>query len=160
VLARERSINFCKLRTRFRSPTCDAVKIRCRKRRTSSSTARQSTACQSRGSSSGPFTTATAADIAACFVAMVSNLPFGSGVIVNVSAQAHPTRVSTLSGPGTRPVSGQLSETTGGGADHTVPGFLSPFGRQAFASRVIPHPPGDWAFLTVGLPDTNLMPGP
>src|SRR5665647_2395891 len=57
VLARERSINFCKLRTRLRSPTCDAVKIRCRKCRTSSSTARQSTACQSRGSSSGPFTT-------------------------------------------------------------------------------------------------------
>src|SRR5664280_2851742 len=70
------------------------------------------------------------------------------------------TRVSTPSGPGTRPVSGQLSETTGGGADHTVPGFLSPFGRQAFASRVIPYPPGDWAFLTVGLPDTHSCPDP
>src|ERR1019366_1599943 len=70
------------------------------------------------------------------------------------------TRVSTPSGPGTHPVSGQLSETTGGGADHTVPGFLSPFGRQAFASRVIPYPPGDWAFLTVGLPDTHSCPDP
>jgi len=140
------------------------VKIRCRKRRMSSSAARQSTACQSRGSSSGPFTTATTA-IVACAppvvcVAMVSNLPFGSGVIVSSSPQAHLTRVSTPSGPGTRPVSGQLSETTGGGADHTVPDFLSPFGRQAFASRVIPYPPGDWAFLTVGLPDTRSCPDP
>ena len=40
--ARERSINFCRLRTRLRSPACDAVKIRCRSRRTSSSTGRQS----------------------------------------------------------------------------------------------------------------------
>src|SRR5664280_2665124 len=95
------------------------VKIRCRKRRTSSSTARQPTACQSRSSSSGPFTTATTAIVAyappVVCVAMVSNLPFGSGVIVSSSPQAHLTRVSTPSGPGTRPVSGQLSETTGGG---------------------------------------------
>ena len=34
VFARERSINFCRLRTLFRSPACDAVKIRCRNRRT------------------------------------------------------------------------------------------------------------------------------
>jgi len=38
VLARDRSINFCKLRTHLRSPTLLAVKIRCRKRRTSSRT--------------------------------------------------------------------------------------------------------------------------
>ena len=38
VFARERSINFCRLRTRLRSPARDAVKIRCRRRRTSSST--------------------------------------------------------------------------------------------------------------------------
>ena len=46
VLARERSINFCRLRTLFRSPACDAVKIRCRRRRTLCSQARQSTASQ------------------------------------------------------------------------------------------------------------------
>jgi len=38
-----------------------------------------------------------------------------------VPTQAHLTRVSTLSGPGTRPVSGQLPETAGEGADHAVP---------------------------------------
>jgi hypothetical protein len=37
------------------------------------------------------------------------------------SPQAHLTRVSTLSGPGNEPVSGQLCETTGGGASHDVP---------------------------------------
>jgi hypothetical protein len=109
VLARDRSINFCKLRTRLRSPTRDAVKIRCLKRRTSSSAARQLMACQSRGSSSGPFTTPSAASIVAGCIAMVSNLPFGSDFVVSVSTQAHLARVSTLSGPGTRPVSGQLS---------------------------------------------------
>jgi hypothetical protein len=35
---------------------------------------------------------------------------------------AHLTRVSALSGPGTRPVSGQLSGTAGGGASHRGPG--------------------------------------
>src|SRR5664279_1288187 len=64
------------------------VQIRCRKRRTSSSAARQPTACQSRSSSSGPFTTATAANIVAGCVAMVSNLPFGSDFVVSVSTQA------------------------------------------------------------------------
>ena len=34
ALLRERSINFCRLRTFFRSPACDAAKIRCRSRRT------------------------------------------------------------------------------------------------------------------------------
>ena len=47
VRLRERSISFCRLRTFFRSPSRDAVKIRCRSRRTSSSTARQSIASQS-----------------------------------------------------------------------------------------------------------------
>jgi len=41
VLDRLRSINFCRLRTCFRSPACDTVKIRCCGPRTSSSTARQ-----------------------------------------------------------------------------------------------------------------------
>jgi hypothetical protein len=61
VFARDRSINFCRLRTFFRSPAFDAVKIRCRSLRTSSSTRRQSMACQSKGASSGPFTTPTVA---------------------------------------------------------------------------------------------------
>ena len=157
VLAREWSINFCKLRTRLRSPSCDAVKIRCRRRRTSPSTARQSIACQPRGSSSGPFTTPTTPGASCCApvvrIVMASNLPFGSGAVVSASAQAHLTRVSTLSGPGTRPVSGQLSgDDRRRGRPH-CPGFPSPFDVPAFASRVIRCPPGDWAFLTVGLSD-------
>src|SRR6266498_1241547 len=56
VLARLRSISFCKLRTFFRSPSRVALKILCRSRRTVSSWARQSMASQSRRASSGPFT--------------------------------------------------------------------------------------------------------
>jgi hypothetical protein len=127
----------------------------CRRRRTVSSAARQSIACQSRDSSSGPFTTPRAlTDIAAGPFVMASNLPFGSGVVVIGSAQAHLTRVSTLSGPGTQPVSGQLSGTTGGGPIITSR-FPAAFRLPAFASRVIRFPPGTSAFLTVGLPDPS-----
>ena len=89
VFARDRSINFCRLRTFFRSPAFDAVKIRCRSRRTSSSTRRQSTACQSKSASSGPFTTT--------FVA-ASNLSSGSGALVIFLLTGSPDRVSALSG--------------------------------------------------------------
>jgi hypothetical protein len=34
--------------------------------------------------------------------------------------------------------------------------FPAAFRPPAFASRAIRCPPGDWAFLTVGLPDTRL----
>jgi hypothetical protein len=61
AFARDRNINLCKLRTLFRSPSLDAVKIRCRKRRTSSSTRSQSTWSQSGRLSSGPVTTTFAA---------------------------------------------------------------------------------------------------
>jgi hypothetical protein len=82
VLARERSINFCRLRTRWESPAFDAVKIRWRKRRTLASQARQSTARQSRVSSSGPFTATLVA---------ASNLSFGSGATSSSSSRAHLT---------------------------------------------------------------------
>jgi hypothetical protein len=68
VFARERSINFCRLRTRLRSPARDAVKIRCRNRRTVASQARQSMSRRSRVASFGPFTTTMVA---------ASNLSFG-----------------------------------------------------------------------------------
>jgi DNA invertase Pin-like site-specific DNA recombinase len=67
---RDRSISFCRLRTLLRSPARDAAKIRCRKPRTFSSAACQSTASHSEGTSSGPFATIVA-----------SNLPIGSGVL-------------------------------------------------------------------------------
>ena len=43
---------------------------------------------------------------------------------------AHLTRVSALSGPGTSPVSGQLSRAASGGASSSCPGFLLPFGHR------------------------------
>src|SRR5258708_817835 len=82
ALARERSISFCRLRTFFRSPACDAAKIRCRRRRTSSSTCRQSTAFQSRRSPSGPFTTLSPSTTkAASSSVAASNLSLGSDVV-------------------------------------------------------------------------------
>jgi hypothetical protein len=96
VFARERSISFCRLRTRLRSPACDAVKIVCRSRCTSSSTARQSIACQSRSivlrsvhhhpTGSPPKGAGGVA---------VSNLSIGSSVVVTFAPQAH----LTLSAP-------------------------------------------------------------
>jgi hypothetical protein len=64
VLARDRSISFCRLLTFARSPSCDALKIRCRSRRTCPSCARQSIVSHAagascfRGGSSGLFTMA------------------------------------------------------------------------------------------------------
>ena len=83
VFARDRSINFWRLRTLFRSPALDAVKIRCRSRRTSSSTARQSTASQSRAASSGPFTTTPTGPA-------VSNLSIGSDLYFIASSTGSP----------------------------------------------------------------------
>ena len=60
---------------------------------------------------------------------MASNLSFGSGVVVISSSQAHLTRVSTLSGPGTariRPVIRDDRRRAG----HRCPGFPLPFGRR------------------------------
>ena len=65
VLARLRSISFCRFLTRGQSCSCAAVKIRCRSRRTCSSCARQSIRSHwtgaLRGWSSGPFTIRAAA---------------------------------------------------------------------------------------------------
>ena len=82
---------------------------------------------------------------------MASNLSFGSGVSVIVLFTGSPDHVSTLSGPGTRPVSGQLYETTGGGAGHHVPVSCC-LSAAGIRFSVIRCPLGDWAFLTVGLP--------
>ena len=92
VFARERSINFCNRRTLERSPAFDAVKIRCRNRRTSASARRQSTWRQRSASSSGPLTTTSRVQLVLRFRDHVIFLFTGS-----------PDRVSTLSSPGTRP---------------------------------------------------------
>src|SRR5664280_378216 len=134
------------------SPACVAVKILCRRRRTSSSTWRQSMLCQSRSLPSGPFTTATRARAAAAVdVVMVPNLSFGSGVVVSCSAQAHLTRVGTLSGRAIA-LSGQLSATVGRGADHHRLGFLLPFGHRHSLLGSSAARQGIRASLTVGLP--------
>jgi hypothetical protein len=64
VFDRERNISLCRLLTLGQSPSCVALKIRCRSRRTSRSQPDQSTQSQSTasrpssaGRSSGPFTT-------------------------------------------------------------------------------------------------------
>jgi hypothetical protein len=153
VFARERSINFCRLRTLFRSPAFDAVKIRCRSRRTSSSARRQSTWRQSKGASSGPFTTPTVA-------VAVSNLSSGSGGLAIFLSTGSPDRVSALLRPGTRPgyPAGYPRRPPGGGR-HRVP-----VSRRVSAAgirfSVILFPPGSWAPLAVGLPDETCRPDP
>ena len=83
---------------------------------------------QSSRSSSGPFTTTTASGVAVAVIVMAPNLPFGSGVVVSVSVQAHPTRVSTLSGPGNRPYPASYPARPAEGPTNICPGFLLPFG--------------------------------
>jgi hypothetical protein len=104
------------------------VKIRRRNRRTLSSQARQSTLCQSKVASSGPFTAPTS-------VVVASNLSFGSGASVIFLFTGSPDRVSTLSGPGTtsriRPVI--RDDRLKGPAIH-VP-VSAAFRPPAFASR-------------------------
>src|SRR6266487_6320789 len=148
VFARDRSINFCRLRTFFRSPALDAVKIRCRSRRTSSSTARQSTASQSRTASSGPFAAPPTG-------AAASNLPIGSDPYDLVSFTGSPDPRQRPFGPGHQPVSGQLYGSHQRRNWYAAPGFLPPFDAPAFACWVIVRPLRGWAFLTVGLPATG-----
>ena len=73
-----------------------SVKIRCRSRRTPSSTRRQATASQSTTSPSGPFTST------------VSNLPIGSSVSVHLFFTGSPDPRQLPFGPGNTPVSDQL----------------------------------------------------
>ena len=122
-----------------RSPACVAVKMRCRRRRTSSSARCQSIDSQPVTSSSGPFTM------------QVSNLPFGSGSSQHRVLTGSPGHVSTLSGPGSRPYPAGYRGTDGGGAAHHVPRFPLPFGRR-HSLLGHPVPAGGSAFLTVGPP--------
>ena len=144
VLARDLIINFCNWRTLARSPAFDAVKIRCRNRRTSSSTRRQSVACQSKAASSGPFTTT---------VAVASNLSSGSGASVIFLLTGSPDRVSALSRPGTRPGIRPVIQDDCLEEAAIMSRFPAAFRLPAFRFSVIRFPPGNWALLAVGLPD-------
>ena len=100
-------------------PRCVAVKIRCRSRRTSSSTRRQSTASQSRTSPSGPFTV-DGVQLAHRFRHLQSAAPHRLTRPTSAPFRAgHHARI--------RPV---MRQPFGGGADTRVPGFLSPFDRR------------------------------
>ncbi len=131
AFARERSISFCRLRTFFRSPALLAVKIRCRSRRTSSSTARHRTASQSRTSPSGPFTTAAA-----------SNLPIGSGVSSHQVITGSPDPRQLPFGPGNRPYPASYTKSIRRRSRSSGPRFPAAFRLSAFASWVILRPLG------------------
>jgi hypothetical protein len=120
---RDRSISFCRLRTLLRSPACDAVKIRCRKRRTFSSAACQSTASQPGRTSSGPFTTIVAP---AC--------PSVPGPWSSSLSRAHLTASAPFRARAPGPVSGQLSGTASG-EPAIMSRFPAAFRLPAFASR-------------------------
>ena len=86
VLARLRSISFCRFLTFGQSCSCDALKIRCRSRRTCSSCARQSILSHwegaSRGRSSGPFALRAALTSATAGATHCAALPYRGGEAV------------------------------------------------------------------------------
>ena len=144
----------------LRSPSCVAVKIRCRSRRTSSSPDRQSMASQSKARSSGPFTVDRPGRHRGRHRGHGVQLAPSVPVVGHQVFTGSPAHVSALSGPGIRgPVSGRLSATPAGGAADAVVGFLLPFGhRHSLLGH--PVPPGSCASLTVGLPGHHPAPGP
>ncbi len=130
ALEREQSISFCRLRTFFRSPALLAVKIRCRNRRTLSSACRQSTASQSKTSSSGPFTV------------VVSNLSLGSGILDHLGLHRLTCPTSAPFRAGHPPVSDQLCGDHPAEVPVTRPRFPAAFRLSALASGVILRPLG------------------
>ena len=140
VFDQDRSIIFCKDLTFARSSSLTALKILRRSRPTLSSCSRQLMASHSKVTSSVPFTV------------MVSNLSLGSGVSGASSAKAHPPHVSLLSQPGTRPgIRPVIRRAPGWRTGHTLPlsRCLSATGIRFLG---VLFPPGNPAFLTVGLP--------
>jgi hypothetical protein len=95
-------------------------------------------------SSAGPFTTTVVA---------ASNLSVGSGVVVIFSSLAHLTASARFRARAPGPVSGRLCGTAAWRGRPSRPGFRC-VSAAGVRFSVIRFPPGDWAFLTVGLPDT------
>src|SRR5581483_8855792 len=81
-----------------------------------------------------------------------SSLSFGSGISVIFFSTGSPDRVSALSSPGTRPgIRPVIRDRQPGGASHSCPGFLLPFGhRHPLLGHPIPAKGS--ALLTVGPP--------
>ena len=125
------AVNFCRFLTLARSPACDAVKIRCRRRRTFCSACRQSIDDQSRSSSSGPFATTKHEPVtsaASVDIVMASNLPFGSGVVSQCCFTGSPDPRQHPFRSGYEPLSGQLYESLQRRRWRSTLGFLPPFG--------------------------------
>jgi hypothetical protein len=122
VLLQLRSISFCKFLASGQSPSCTALKILPRSRRTCSSWCRQSTRSQASpsngGRPSGPFTE-------------VSNLPVSSGIYARFRLKGSPAHVSALAGPSIklaiRPV---IRAPSGRRPGPAALAFPLPFGRR------------------------------
>ncbi|SQD94241.1 exported hypothetical protein [Parafrankia sp. Ea1.12] len=166
VLARLRSMSFCRLRVCFQSPACAALKILCRSRRTLFSSVRQSMASQSSGSSD-PFTMAWDTPTAAI-----------STVVPVISSSMAPNMllgfwrfmgIDSFKGlPGSRQlpfgtqapslVCGQLYGYGRVEVQPPAPAFLLSFRHAAVRFSSHPVSPRDSAPLTVGLPGTGQRP--
>ena len=123
------------------------MKIRCRSRRTLSSTRRQSTASQSRTSPSGPFT------------ATVSNLPIGSGIANQLLLTGSPDPRQLPFGPGNRPYPTSYAATIRRRGRYTGSRFPVAFRPSAFASWVLLRPLGRFS-LPRGRPTGGRPAGP
>ena len=106
VLLQLRSISFCTFLASGQSPSCTALKIRPRSRRTCSSWRRQPTQSQASpsngGRPSGPFTE-------------VPNLPISTGIYARFASKAHLPTSAPLRARASSSLSGQLYEHLPGG---------------------------------------------
>ncbi len=146
-----RHLRFCRFLANGQSPSCTALKIRPRSRRTCSSWRRQSTRSQAspsnRGRPSGPFTE-------------VSNVPVSSGISARFASKAHLPTSALFRARWQNRHPGQLYEDHPGG----VPGPAAPLSCCLSAARhpLFGHPvlPGNSAPITVGLPHRLRIPAP
>jgi hypothetical protein len=124
-----------------RFPSCAAVKIRCRSRRTLSSWCRQSTASQERVASSGPFTI------------WCLTCPSVPALRVRFASQAHLSTSAPLSRPGHRARYPASYPATMAWRSHSRLCWF-PVGFRPAGIRFLDilFPPENSALLTVGLP--------
>src|SRR5207248_1578829 len=146
------------LRTLLWSPACEAAKILCRKRRTSSSTPRHLMASQSTNGSSGPFTVPPlSATTVVSSVVMASNLPLGSSVLDHLSLRRLTWLASApFQARAFAPIRPVMRASTGG-EPACAARFPVAFRLPAFASRAILPPLRNSASLTVGLPNDDSL---
>ena len=116
ALLRDRSISFCRLRTFFRSPACDAAKIRRLSRRTFSSAWPQSTESQ-------PGLVLRSVHQHRC-----PTCPSVMASLLLLSAGSPGPRQRSFE-PGTRPIRPVMREPLAG-EPASGPGFLLPFGHR------------------------------